>query len=187
MYTIGERRLLDIRDTSGTAVYFDPERINIYSLSSAASPRIRIEGQSVVKANMYVPHADEIEIRDTAALYGRLATSMIRLRDAGSIFYDPALDRHAGFVYDDSTVFDASQRIRPQVLSLSSLDPGVLQSLADAIGARILPLSPLLSLIVGITAPPDNVAPVPPTDPTPRVKDVRISAKQIGDSTAAWE
>jgi hypothetical protein len=185
---VGERRLVDIRDTSGSAIYFDPERINIYSLDPGGSTHpIRLEGQSVVKANMYVPHADHVEIRDTAALYGRVATSAINVRDQGSIFYDPALDRHAGFAYADSEVFDAADRIRPQLLALGSLDTTVLQSLADATATRILPLSPLLSLIVGITAPPDDPGTAPPTEPTPRVKDVTVSAKQIGDSTAAWE
>jgi hypothetical protein len=179
---IGEQRAIATRDATGNAPYMDPERITIYSTAGFGS-NWRIRDNSVVKGSLYAPNAASLHIEDQSAVYGRVAATTINMSGNASVFYDPALDHRAGFTAVGGALY-AAGRVKPEFLSLASLDSSAIQLAADATNTLINTIDGLISP-TGYT-PPGGGA-VAPTDPTPRPVQIDLRIVAVGDALRLWE
>jgi hypothetical protein len=180
---VGEQRADSTRDATGAAPYMDPERITFYTIAGAPPEDWRIEANSVFKGSIYAPNAAKLEIRDTSAVYGRVASTSIKLDNEASLFYDPALNEGVGFTELTSPLY-SDGRLKVQFATLASLDTSVIQAAADATNL-------LVKTVFGLLTPsgysPTGPAPVPPTDPTPRPVQIQMQVVSIGDALKSWE
>jgi hypothetical protein len=119
-----------IRNTSGTAPWMDPTRIQIFSFGSS-NPNWKFDRTSVAMASIYAPQAN-VELDNTSALYGRLAAQKIRTRGDAKIFYDHSLDRFAGYANLRSLVFDAAGNIHEAFRDMTVIDTALLSDAADS-------------------------------------------------------
>ncbi len=179
---IGDPRTNSTRDNTGKAAYTDLDRIHIFSISDGNPATVQgwaFRLNSVVKATIYAPDAS-LNIINDSALYGRVAASSARLANNGALFYDPALDANRGFRNSDTMLFASDGHIQNAFKALTSLDAATLQTLADATGAKILPVKGRASMLVPSSGGGGSPPVVGPTDPTPRTTRIRYALKTVG-------
>lgn len=185
---IGGQRADSTRDTTGNANYIDPQRISIFSDPPSGSPgEWRIESQSVIQGSIYAPHASLIGLRNTSAVYGRIAANAVTMRDDSSVFYDSALDTRTGFTNEESPIYDSDLRMLSAFKTLTSLDTTSLQLVADTTGTIIKSDVGLKISLTGASITPADDEPLPVTEPTPRPVRVQYSMVSFGSSVSTWE
>ena len=173
-------------DIAGTAPYIDPTRISIFNIhpdkvhenidpgEGVPIQKWELQGNSVVKANIYAPDVLVTEIRQQSALYGRIATQTIQVKDDAAIYYDHMLDSGNGYTNPDSCIFTVDGHIDSAFTGLASLNLPDLQVLADALGIPIV-------LGIDTIAPPETpVGPVPMGEATPRPLVVSYTFESFG-------
>jgi hypothetical protein len=179
---IGDLRTDSTRDNTGNASYMDPGRINIYSIPpSGGAQSWLIDGNSVIKGTLYAYDASSVTIKNTSALYGRIATTYLDMQGSAALFYDPQLNSRSGYTASNSPIFDSSNRIKATITSITSLDTSTLQTVADTLGVLVKG-----SASSGTTLTPSALAQtteptVGPSDPTPR--PVTIDFKLVSVSS----
>ncbi len=186
---LGEQRATAIRDSSGKAAYMDPERLLVFSMTPdllQPAPVWTVRDNSVIKASIYAPDVQAMTIRDSSALYGRVATNDLTLSQLSSVFYDPALDQRAGYTNPESAIYDGSGYIKNEVKSLTTLDGNLLQDVADSLGSIVLAISGSTRYEPTGYVDPDPVV-TPPTDPTPRPIVVQARYITFGSALSSWE
>lgn len=188
---IGDVRGNSIRDNSGKASWMDPNRIQLYSSApSGAAGEWRLEANSVVKGNIYAPQASQVSLRNTSALYGRVAARVVQMRDSAAVFYDHTLDSRTGYSNPKSMIFKSDGHIQPAVASITTLDASSLQTLADSLLVTVTSVvDGVLGLLgIGPTSPPVNTPPVvAANDPTPRPVPVDYHIVSYGLPVSSWE
>jgi len=136
---IGDVRADSTRDNTGNAGYMDPERVQIYSIdfwNPDSSADWQFNNNSVAKGDFYGPSA-HLVMENTSAIYGRVAAKTILLKNDAAIFYDHELDSGDGFTDLDGAVYNDDGTMKSDIVSLSDLDDGTLQSLADSLGLDV--------------------------------------------------
>jgi hypothetical protein len=127
---IGERRLAATIDASGEASWMDPQRIRFYSIENLlADAGWRLRGNSVFKGEIYAPHAGVLRIEEISAVYGRVASSSVLVRDDSAIFYCHTLMPYNGFTNLGGELYEDG-RLKDEFKLIASLDPITLETLA---------------------------------------------------------
>lgn len=185
---IGEQRAnRTVYDTSASAPWMNPRRIRMFSIprlragDSANQPTWELKDTSVVKSSIYAPNV-AIDVHNTSALFGRMAVQSAKIREKAAVFYDPSLDRGAGYTSPKSSIFKADGRIKPEFLSLTSLESGTLSSLATLLGLVLKSGDESYG-----TVSDDPYVPPPPGDPSPRPVPVDVTRSTSDMDVQAWE
>jgi len=175
---VGDSRITSARDNSGNASYIDPLQIEAYTWDGSPSTarEWRFDHNSVVKGSLYAP-TGMIEVRDDSAVYGRVASRSLYVRDNGAIFYDPALDTGAGYTNPESPVFDASLNIKAEVKTIATLDDSALVNTSENLGLKVVNGK---STIIPVSLDPDVPPVVGVNDPTPRTVEVEVTMTSFG-------
>jgi hypothetical protein len=139
-----------------------------------------------MKANVYA-RATRFEIKDQSALYGRVAASEVRMSEQGALFYDPGLNRDAGYTNPESELYDINGLLITNVKTLASLTTSDLQTLADDTGIVVKPVTDE----VAVVQPADYSDDAPdlgiPTEPTPRPVHIDYQLTAYGANVRNWE
>lgn len=185
---IGDQRAnRTVYDTSATAPWMNPRRIRMFSIPRLKAsdpinqPSWEMKDVSVVKASIYAPNAT-MDLHDKSSLFGRMAVNAAKVRQTASLFYDPTLDRGAGFTSRNSAIFQADGRIKPELLSLTSLESGELSTIAGLLGLVVKSGDESYG-----TASDDPYVPPPPGDPSPRPVPVDVTRSTSDMDVQAWE
>jgi hypothetical protein len=178
---IGDERPDNTRDSSGSAPYMDPLRIQVFTIESTSEDRtFELWGDAVVKGSFFGPSA-RFEARTDCALYGRLAAKRVEVTSNGAIFYDHSLDGRRGFANPSSPLY-VGGAIQNEILTLASLDPADLTATANGLNLLLRAGGQLY----GDTLPSDP-GPPGPGDPTPRVMAVEYDLVSFGIDMRQWE
>ena len=165
------------RDNTGDARYMQPSQIQIYGIDEPdRNSEWSFGHTSVAKASIYAPSTDRIEIKDTSALYGRVLTQHLKVKDHGALFYDHVLDPGNGYTDPDSPIYDTDGNIEDAFLLLASLDDADIQALADSLGLPIAIGNSIKAPVGGNTDPPATV----PGEATPRPVEVSYQIESFG-------
>ena len=186
---IGDVRSNNVRDNSGKASWMDPTRILLYSSApSGAAGEWRMEANSVVKGNIYAPQASQVTLRDTSALYGRVAARVVQMRDNAALFYDPTLNSRTGYSNPKSMIFNASGHVQPAVASVATLDVSSLQNVANSLAVTVASVIDGITSLIAPASPSSSTPPaVGPGDPTPRPIPVEYQLVSYGMPVSSWE
>lgn len=168
-------------DTSGGLAYFDPDHIHIFTPSTGVVAKV--SGQCVIVGNVYGSRLT-LNLGDSSALYGRVASRFLTMTGESTIFYDNALNSGVGYTNPDSLIYQSDGHMKAGVLSLASLNSAALQSLADALTATI---SGLFGFLFPSGGGGGGAYSVGPTDPTPRTVNVAVTGRVEGNDYANWE
>jgi hypothetical protein len=183
---IGNVRSDTSRDATGNSPYMDPERAMIFSMPGSSTDW-RLRNNSVAKASIYAPDAHSFTIKDTSALYGRLASGNVVLADHGALFYDPALNDQVGYSNDKAAMWDNTDRLKTEFKTLASLDASALQAVADTVDLVLLGLTKTDTKHTPVSSTPSSPVAVAPTDPTPRPVIVQHTMLTFGNALDSWE
>lgn len=184
---IGDIRADAIRDNSGNAAYSHPERVEIYGMAlSATNPNWYLTKNSVIKGSIYAPRV-LYQISDSSALYGRVAAHRVSLDKTSALFYDHALDRRLGYANSSSSIYQSDGRIKPEIRTLSSLDPSLLASLIALTGGTITTIVGGLGSLLTPPPPPSPIVMPPGATSSPRPNKVTVTVRRMGPSIAAIE
>lgn len=182
---VGEQRADSLLRVDGSAPKTSSlEKVMMWGIAPALNTTAKpwyVDGQSVVMGSLYNPYA-EFQIRNNAALYGRVAAKAIRVTSNATIFYDPALNTQEGFATLTSPIYDESGRMRTGFSSLSSLSSTNLTLLSATTGTA---LSTADRLIGSLLDPGPTAVPV--SQPTPRTVPVEFTLQSFGSETSPWE
>ena len=184
---IGDFRSTALRDNTGMASPMNPDRIKLFRVPQYPDGATwELRSNSVMKASVYTPNA-RFEVRDQSALYGRVAAQEVRLSEQGAIFYDPGLNRKAGYTDLESPMYEVDGTLKPAFQTLASLSTSDLQALADNADLNIRPATDEVSLV----KPAGAIDPVAdlgaPTEPTPRPIEVVFDLASYGSDVSEWE
>jgi Tfp pilus assembly protein PilX len=184
---IGDLRADSTRDNTGQATWMDASRVSIYSMPPALTANTwAIDRNSVIKGSIYAPDVSSVSFADQSALYGRIATKVVELRNDAAIFYDSALNSRNGYTSTTSALFDSSGRLKPLYATVTSLDSSVLQPIADAYGSLVRIGSSSSSTVTPATLQPTSVS-AGPTDPTPRPVHIDFELVSVSSDVRTWE
>lgn len=185
---IGEQRAnRTVYNTNGDAPWMNPRRIRIFSIprlkagDSINQPTWEMKDVSVVKASIYAPNAT-MDLHDKSALFGRMAVKSAKIRQTAKLFFDPSLDRGAGYTSRNSAIFAEDGRIKPEFLSLASLESGDLSNLATLAGLLVKSGDETYG-----TVEDDPYVPPPPGDPSPRPVPVEVTRSSSDLDVQSWE
>lgn len=184
---IGDQRANSLRDNTGRASPMNLDRLKIFRVPQYTSgANWTMSANSVMKANVYARGA-RFEIKDQSALYGRVAAKEVRMSEHAALFYDPSLNRSAGYTSPDSELYDSNGLLKPSVKTLTSLSTSDLQALANATGIVVKPATDEVTVVqpAGYTADAPDMG--VPTQPTPRPVKITYQRISYGVDMRAWE
>lgn len=180
-YLGDERALAEPALVDGTENWMRTECVRIYSTPSATTTW-SVRGDSVLKGTIYAPHVPLLQLTGVSATYGRALAGEVHVDQNASVFYDPRLDRHAGFTSPVTPVYDGSGNLKAGFSALATLDDADLQALATAEDLDLLKEDREVKSVI-----PDGDRPPPPPGATPRPIPVDYDIITFGLRLAAWE
>lgn len=177
-----ERSDQSVRDRSGEATWFDPERIQLTGFSSFDT-NWDIEDTSVVQGSIYAPRA-RVLVRDNAAVYGRIAAREIHIRGNSSLFFDHTLDYFAGYTNSNSLMYDSDGHIYESFRDMATIDNTLLSDVADNVGLQFRTFSERIGTSNSMFQ--SQINPLS-SDPTPRPIVVDTQLFSVGMQPRNWE
>jgi hypothetical protein len=180
---IGDRRVDSTRRVDGSAPKeSNLEKIQLWGITPVSGPKPwYFDGDTVVKASLYHPYGP-VQIRNSAAVYGRVAAKQILVTSNATIYYDPALNDRQGYTNLDSAIYDGSGRMKGGFSGLTSLSTLSLTLVSVLTGTVVEVLDTVIGTLLN-PAPPV----VPVSQPTPRTVPVEFSLTSFGSETEQWE
>jgi hypothetical protein len=180
---LGDERPDNSMPVDGSApVNMNLERIQVWGITPTSTGRAwYFSGASVAKGSFYNPY-ELAQIRNTSALYGRIAAKQVYVTNSGAIYYDPRLNQNMGFTNPDSGMYDAGGRIKAPFRTLANLSDTTLLLVSTLTGTVLSAADNL----VGTLLDPGPGA-VAPTQPTPRTVPVEITIDSFGVDPTSWE
>jgi hypothetical protein len=185
---IGEERGHNLRDNSGMAPWIEPTRLQVFSIPPRSTPvDWALNNNSVLKASVYAPDLNKLEIKNDSAIYGRVASTDVYLSGNGALFYDPSMNSGRGYTEPDSMLFAADDHIETSFKTLSSLSALDLQVAANLSMAKILGVRRGQSKFVPISLIEDGPGVVLVTEPHPRPIEVEYEMVTFGWDPEKYE
>jgi len=180
-YIGGERADSSVLNTTGTAPWMNPNRIQIFSFSDS-TPSWNLDHDAVVIGNIYAPPAN-IEMRHESAVYGRIAARNVVVRENSSVYYDHTLDRFSGFANTKGLLFDGDGNLYPTYRDMVTVDTDQLNELANDAGLNFS----VFDETIGSPGSFYNVSGVSSGDATPRPVRLDSQLLSVGIQPRTWE
>lgn len=165
----------------GRAAWMDPRQVTFFSLADAAD-EWRIRGGSTFKGSLYAPDVAQLRVEESAGVYGRIACPNLAMRGDAGIYYCPILNGYNGYTNLNSDLYDEDGRLKEEFRLLSSLDPLVLEPIANTVRTVIR----IGRNVLG-TREKEPAEETGPNEPTPRINYVIYNPLAFGSDAYAWE
>jgi len=174
------------RDSTGYASWMDPKRILMYTIPKLAetdpinNANWSLAKNSVVKGSLYGPNA-AVNLKDDSAIYGRIASSTLKVENRAGVFYDHTLEERTGFTNRNGGLYESDGTMKNWVGTIASLTDSELLSLAEAQQIAIKAGDETYGTRTSSYVPP------PSGTPSERPVEVSVRLVSVGVDTGHWE